>query len=270
MKGTQMKIMWIGGTHPRHLYYINTIHARFPLAGAIVETRESMLPQPPANIAPQDRENFIRHFHNRDEAEKRYFGEQSLPGTSLLKVQRGIDELNSQRSIDFLRQVNPDLVLIFGSGMVREPLFSALPKQKVNLHLGLSPRYRGAATLFWPFYFLEPNYAGTTFHYIVDEPDAGDVIHQVVPELSPSDGIHDVACKAVIQSAKEAVQLVELFEKDGGWKIHRQKATGKNFLASDFKPEHLRIIYDVYQDQMAKEFLEGRLESKKPYLYRQF
>lgn len=263
-----MRILWIGGNHPRHLFYINTVAAAFPLAGALVETRENLVPQPPSRLQEPDRENFVRHFANRAAAEERFFGEQAYPDAPRLETGGG--ELNSDRSVEFVRSIDPDLVLIFGCGLIKDPLFSALPRHTINLHLGLSPRYRGAATLFWPFYFLEPPYAGTTFHYIVAEPDAGDVIHQVRPELAPEDGIHDVACKAVVSSAQEAVQLVQILAERGRWQTHRQRGTGKNFLASDFKPEHLRMIYGVYNDDLVRRYLEGELPSKDPSLFRQF
>jgi methionyl-tRNA formyltransferase len=262
-----MRVAWIGGTHPRHLYYINAVHRRFPLVGALVDQRENLIPQPPDGIAEHDRQNFVRHFATRAEAEERYFGPQSLPECDTRRVTP--EEMNGPASAEFLRRLRPDVVLVFGSGLVKPPLADSLPEHTINLHLGLSPRYRGAATLFWPFYFLEPPYAGTTFHYIVAEPDAGEIIHQVVPDLAPEDGIHDVACKAVVASAGAAVTLLKVFERDGAWKRHRQRATGKNFLASDFKPEHLRVIYDVYQDGMVREFFEGRLASKVPTLFRQ-
>ncbi|MFH2104558.1 MAG: formyltransferase family protein [Chloroflexota bacterium] len=263
-----MKLFWIGGSHPRHLYYINTIAKEYPLAGAIVEIRENLMPQPPDGLEGMDRENFIRHFSNREKAEEHYFGKQSFPDCPMHKVSH--DALNTQSSIEFLDSVNPDIVLIFGSGMVRDPLFSALPKHAVNLHLGLSPRYRGSATLFWPFYFMEPPCAGSTFHYIVSEPDAGEIIHQVVPGLHMDDGIHDVACKVVVQSAQDAIALLGIFDTKGGWVTRKQKATGKNFLASDFIPEHLRVIYNVFNDDMVREYLSGHLHCKTPTPYRQF
>ncbi|MGA9532585.1 MAG: formyltransferase family protein [Anaerolineales bacterium] len=263
-----IRILWIGGNHPRHLYYINTIAAAYPLAGALIETRENLIPSPPERLDEVDRRNFIRHFDARANAEKHYFGEQELPDCHRLEVPS--EQLNSERSVEFVRSIDPDLVLIFGSGLIKDPLYSALPKDSINLHLGVSPRYRGAATLFWPFYFMEPAYAGTTFHYIIAEPDAGDVVHQVTPELDRADGVHDVACKAVMASANQAVSLLEIFEREGSWKIHRQRGTGKNFLSSDFKPEHLRVLYNVFDDDIVARYLDGDLPSKEPPLYRQF
>ena len=263
-----MKILWLGGSHPRHLYYINTVCKEFELSGAIIETRENLIPSPPDGLEEMDRLNFIKHFRNRELAEKKYFGEQQFPNCPVHKVSH--DALNSEESVDFVRTIKPDLVLIFGCGLVKDPLAAELPEHTVNLHLGLSPRYRGAATLFWPFYFMEPPYAGSTFHYIVAEPDAGKIIHQLTPELSAEDGIHDVACKTVVKSAQAAITLLKIFEKDGKWVTRKQKSSGKNFLASDFIPEHLRVIYNVFNDDIVRYYLDGKLKCRTPKPYRQF
>lgn len=263
-----MKLLWIGGNHPRHLYFINQIQMAFDVCGALIEVREPMVPSPSADISEHDRRNFIRHFENRDQAERKYFGSQPLPQCPTLEASESV--LNAPASVEFVKAVGPDVALIFGSGLIKEPLSSALPYPTLNLHLGLSPRYRGAATLFWPFYFLEPTYAGSTFHYIVAEPDAGEIVHQVVPDLEHGDTIHSVACKTVLASAEHCARLLRVFEQQGPWRSYKQRGSGKNFLNSDFRPEHLRVIYDLFEDNLATLYLEGKLRSKTPTLVRQF
>lgn len=263
------RIAWIGGDHNRHLYYINQIAKRFNVVGGIVQERENALPEPPQGLSEQDEKNWQGHFWNRLVAENRYFEKQPLPDVQLLKVDKFT--LNSEDSSDFIKRLKPDVVMIFGVGMVREPLLNSLPKETLNLHLGLSPRYRGAATLFWPFYFLEPNWAGVTFHYIVHSPDAGTIVHQSRPELYLNDGIHDVACHAVIKATQDACKLLEIHEQKGSWEKFTQKPeAGKNFLESDFKPQHLRMIYNEYNDKIVEAYLNGELKAKEPILKQQF
>ena len=258
-----MRILWIGGSHPRHLYYANRLNEAFGLAGAIIEWRENILPEPPEYLSATDRNNWIRHFTNRQNKETAYFDVQHPPQCDTLTVNH--ERLNSPESVGFVKQIRPDLVLVFGCGMIRDPLASEVP-HAVNMHLGLSPRYRGAATLFWPFYFLEPQWAGVTFHYIVSEPDAGQIIHQVRPKLYRDDTIHDIGCRAVLAATEAALQLVEC---SGIWRTWKQKATGKNFLASDFKAQHLRMIYNVYQDDIVRAYLDGELPGREPKLREQ-
>ena len=208
-----MRYLIIGGDHPRHLYYANAIVESCNVVGAIMEHRESFIPEPPNDLQENDKANFIKHFDNREKYEKEYFGEErKLPDCPIHYVER--DTLSSQETVDFVKELKPDVVFIYGPGMIREPLFSALPNYKINLHLGLSPRYRGSATLFWPFYFLEPNWAGSTFHIISNEPDAGEIIHQSIPELKRGDTIHEVSCRVVQKSAEDVTKIIAVFKKN--------------------------------------------------------
>ena len=88
--------------------------------------------------------------------------------------------------------------------------------------------------------------------------------------MEVNDTIHDVACKTVIESTKDMLELLKIFQEKNYWKKFIQKGTGKNFLHNDFKPEHLRVIYDVFNDDMVKMYLEGQLKSKPPNLIKQF
>lgn len=263
-----LKILWIGGSHSRHLFFVHALQKKFEIAGAIIQKRENIMPEPPDDINEIDRQNFLKHFTDRDKAEKKYFDSPNYPNCDILETSGS--EINSHNTAKFIDSIKPDVALIFGSGLLKEPVFSTLPKHTINIHSGLSPRYRGSATLFWPFYFMEPNFAGSTFHYIVSEPDAGNIIHQCVPDLELNDGIHDVACKTVLKSVNESIRLLQFFEKEGQWITFKQKGTGKNFLDSDFKPEHLRIIYNLFDNDMVKYYLEGKLKSKTPNLISQF
>lgn len=266
-----MKIVGIVGDHLRHLYFINKIFQEFSLSGLIIEKRitgtNSKTPNPPQGILELDKENFYKHFKDRLNSEKKFFGEQGLPNCPQIIVNK--EDLNSKKSIEFIKKIKPDLVLTFGCGLIKE-LMEFLPENTINLHGGLSPRYRGTATMFWPFYFLEPNHVGATFHLLIAEPDAGEIIHQSVPKLEKGDKIHDVACKTIISSTKDMIELIKIFKNKGKLESFKQKGTGKNFLERDFRPEHLRIIYNYFEGKIVDYYLEGKINPPNPKLIRQF
>ena len=87
------------------------------------------------------------------------------------------------------------------------------PSDKINIHLGLSPWYKGSATLYWPFYHLQPQFCGVTFHQITRQADAGEIIHQCVPVLEKGDKIHDVGVKCVIQAKTDLVKIISYWKK---------------------------------------------------------
>ena len=127
-------------------------------------------------------------------------------------------------------------------------------------------RDRGGACLFWPFYFLEPTYAGATFHQIDATSDTGPIIHQVVPKLEVGDRLQDVSQKVVVAMADALVKLLPKLES---WTYHPQTATGKQFLAKDFRPEHLRVPYSLFDDDLVDRYLRGGLACSVPKLVTQ-
>jgi len=175
-------------------------------------------------------------------------------------------DFNSHSSVEFVKRMQPDVAIVFGADMVRSPLFDALPELTINLHLGLSHWYRGAATLFWPFFFLEPQYAGSTFHQITESPDAGAILHHSTPVLEAGDGIHDVAAKTVQTSASEFGAILQDMISGTKFDLVPQKSNGKLFLNADFKPAHLRLIYEGFNNDIVDEYLAGNLGSRMPQL----
>jgi hypothetical protein len=119
--------------------------------------------------------------------------------------------------------------------------------------------------LFWPFYFLQPQFAGATFHQILPEADAGEILHQTVPALSSGDGIHDVGAKTVIEARKDFGKLLKGYAKCG-WIFEKQKSSGRLFLMRDFQAAHLRTIYNTYDNDIVDCYLTGQLEGRKPSL----
>ena len=170
-----MKILIISGSHPRHLFIHQALLESGNKCAAVIMEREELLPIPPKNINKRDHDNFLRHFNDRNTIERRVYGD--LDVNSVFKdiptIHCNSATINSKEVAEFVKGFSSDVAFIFGPDLIKEPLMGALPKDRVNLHLGLSPWYRGSATLFWPFYFLQPQFAGATFHQIVSEADAG-------------------------------------------------------------------------------------------------
>ena len=264
-----MKILIISGSHPRHLYVHKAILETEHECAAIIMERENLLPVAPDGISKEDKKLFELHFHERHTIESKHFGNITpkdlfAKTTSYYCYPSG---LNSQRSAEFAHNFGADLAFIFGPDLIKQPLLDSLPSSKINLHLGLSPWYRGSATLFWPFYFLQPQFTGGTFHQIVPEADAGDILHQFATPLRMGDGIHDAGARTVLQARNDLRELIAGFGRDE-WSYSEQKTTGRLFLTRDFQPAHLRLIYKTYENDIVDQYLGGCLEQRLPSLKR--
>jgi len=267
-----MRILLFSGDHSRHLYIHKAICENFDIAGVVCVKREEVLPSANPSWPERDRKLFDLHFKARAEIERATFG--NLDAKFLQSAGPTLhvpnETIRSAEVAKFIKSVNADVALIFGTPLILEEAMNALPKWRINLHLGLTPWYRGAATLFWPFYFLQPHYAGATIHQIVPEADAGDVIHHVLPELKKGDGIHDVAARCVVQSRDDLVPILRTLSSTGTLPLFPQKSTGRLFLANDFHPSHLRVIYELYENKIVDAYLNGELSKRKPKVNRAF
>ena len=136
------------------------------------------------------------------------------------------------------------------------------------MHLGLSPWYRGSATLFWPFYFLQPQFAGVTFHQITAKADAGAILHQYHPKLLKGNGMHDVGVNAVVGASNELIEILGtgISLKD----LTEQRSSGRLFLTKDFQAAHLELIYEPFENRIVDACLDGALGNLQPRLIQHF
>ena len=247
-----MRIAIVCGSHPRHLYVVNRMLETDLVAGIVLMRRENMILDVPQHLDEHTKELFVRHFDLRKKMEDEYFGDdEKLDGSTdvpILKINR--QELNSHKVEEFIKKVGADCLFSYGPDLFKDNIIDSVNGFALNLHGGLSPWYKGAATMFWPFYFLEPNYVGTTLHYITKKIDAGNIVHQSVPTLEYGDCMHGVACKAIITAAAEICDVMTYISKNGRPEGVKQQKTGKLFLEKDWRPEHLRLIYEVYDDKI--------------------
>ena len=63
--------------------------------------------------------------------------------------------------------------------------------------------------------------------------------------------------------------MLLLLNKFPDWQYHEQKNTGKCFLSSDFQPQHLRFIYDTWNDDITGAYLRGEIKPREPWLYQE-
>lgn len=253
-----MKVLLLTGSHPRHLYIVNQLAELGVVAAHVMEVRETFLPEPPVGLEEIDRVNFIRHFADRDEAENRHFAGNDRVKVDVPTLEVSYASLNSEETIEWVKAQSFDLAISYGVHKLSKELLDVMPEHSWNIHGGLSPWYKGNTTLFWPFFMLRPNWAGMTIHRLSASLDAGDIVHHSVPELAYGDGLHDVACKAVAQVTRDIVKIIKTIPLEN-IQYTPQKGNGKLWIGTDWMPQHLRFVYNTYQNDIVDQFLDGKL-----------
>lgn len=261
-----MNICLITGDHPRHKYILNKLVETGKLTSCIIQKRELMIPDAPQNIDKNLKEIFHHHFQERDRIEDKFFGNLKDQNFNLKSLELDKKNINSLKTIKFLNEIKPDLVISYGCTKISEKILSNSNADFWNIHGGLSPYYRGVITHFWPSYFLEPQMTGMTLHQTTNAIDGGNILMQTSSKLVRGDTLHALASRNVYdfgELLKEFICKIDLLNIPKGIE---QKSSGKIFLSSDWRPEHLRLIYDVHNDRIVDKVLDGELVGKIPKL----
>jgi folate-dependent phosphoribosylglycinamide formyltransferase PurN len=261
-----MRVALVINDSLRHKFYANTIIDNFDVIGVIETERDYYMEAKRSGdieleYEGDDVELMRWHFDLRYNTEVEYFGDHSdirrtIP--AYIKLYR--HELNTPIASSFLFGLEPDVVLVYGGPLIKTKLLSACPNYTINLHAGLSPWYRGAATLFWPLYMQEIEKLGTTLHLIDEEVDNGAILHQHRPTIYADDTQHDIGCRAIVETVDCAVQLLKKLEKTGSLDMtFPPKVRGEKIWSKwDFRPHHLRVLKFLLDNGMLKEYLDTK------------
>jgi folate-dependent phosphoribosylglycinamide formyltransferase PurN len=253
-----MKIVSICGNHPRNLALAKKLSELDCLNQLFVEKREEFNPIPDSRWDKVDRDNFIKHFSNRKESEKILFEENyKLPNNTIF-----LKTINSKKLIEWLITNNPDIVFLFGASIISKENLKFFPKYTINLHSGIVPKYRGHASGFWSFYYLEPNWSGHSYHLINENIDNGNIIHQSCPLLEKGDNLQTVAAKSAYKAINE-INLIINKIKDKKLITFKQQNYGKVYYKNDFNVKYLRLVYNFFDDKIVDLYLKKEISPSK-------
>jgi hypothetical protein len=246
-------------TSLRHRFLIRTLASRLDVVGVWQESKKFAPLELPGSDA--DRAVIADHFHGRDESERAYFGADDALQLSSSVVHRSVGPggCNDPAEVATMRGLAPDVVLVFGTEILRDDLISSFQGNLINLHLGLSPYYRGSGTNFWPLVNREPEYIGATIHYLDAGIDSGPIITQVRPEMRAEDGPHDVGNRTIIAAAWA---LAEVASAHAGGPLDAvpQGGGGRLYLRRHFTADAVRQCYRNFAEGMIPDYLAHRAE----------
>lgn len=198
------------------------------------------------------------YFAARDQAEARWF--RGVPDR-FSQIAVYVRELpwqgaNSNEVFDLLRDAQVDRIFLFGSCIIRDPILSFFYGRIVNMHLGLSPYYRGSATNYWPLVDGLPECVGVTVHHATAVVDGGGILGQARPDVEADDSIHDVGCKTIMAGAA----LLQPFARVAGSLPPGVPQAGKGKLCrrADFDKDSLSRVQSRMERGMLKDYLADK------------
>jgi len=101
-----------------------------------------------------------------------------------------------------INQVDCDYILIIGTRIVSKSLLNSIRHPIINLHLGITPLYRGVHGGYWSVLEGKEEFCGVTLHHVDSGIDTGGIIGQDLIQLDSLDNYVTYPVKQLVQGIK--------------------------------------------------------------------
>ncbi|MGP2657648.1 formyltransferase family protein [Malaciobacter sp. WC5094] len=255
-----MRVIVLTSNGLRHKYFLKVISENFDLVGAVYEDKGEYYKKQVEESAVVE-----EHFKRLSSTEEKFFQDEvknlALNNVEIKNINK--NQINDENIISWAKDLKPDIVFLFGTGILKDGWLDNFENKIINLHLGLSPFYRGSATLFWPFVNDELECVGATIHIAAKKVDAGDILHRVKPNIQINDNYYTINYKT-IKSTIDKLPYIATQYINGYIDLKKQDiSNSKVYKKSDFNESVLVDVLERYKDNIPKEILNKIKESDK-------
>ena len=120
------------------------------------------------------------YFDKVNDAEKKIFKKKFKNNKNIKIKNLGKNKLSKIKLNSFKSFLMSDLYIVFGSSYIKGRLINFLIKNKaINIHMGISPYYRGSDCNFWSLYDNNFHLVGGTVHLISKGLDSGPILFHI-------------------------------------------------------------------------------------------
>lgn len=252
-----MRIALFTSNHLRHKYIAAQLNAQLDLVVIITEEKNKAI-EDSSRYDIEDQQLLDTHFENRTSAEEGFFGQYTDFPDEVPHVSLAFGKINTQQTVDYLTTYEVDYILLFGTSIIKPIILERFPNKVINLHLGLSPYYKGSGTNFFPIVNNEFVCVGATIHIATIKVDAGGILHQLrLEELYEEDTIHTIGNRLIEQAGVVYPKIIKAYLEN---KIHpvtqKDTTTSKEYRIKDFTPDAIRKAHKVLANQGIVLYLE--------------
>lgn len=231
-----MKIVLWCGSEPNQQALAHKIHRVIPLTGIVIEKRLPVRKITAKKIAGKLLERLM--IPSLDQAWKNMMKEYRLtfpdfpPAPSIT-----VEHINSEETFHFTQQLQPDLVLVSGTRLIKEKLLSLKPPcGMLNLHTGLSPYIKGGPNCTnWCLATRQFHLIGNTVMWIDRGIDSGHILTSECTPLNGEESLAQLHVKVMNHAHDMYVRAVRFLEQGKHQSIPQiEIAVGRTYYTRDW------------------------------------
>lgn len=200
------------------LYIYNDLKEKFPISGVVIEEKidkklflkKRIKSHGSVKVFGQILfqlliPRILRRFSNKriNELKSHYNLDNTPIPNSLIT---SVSSVNSLECTEYLNKENPDIIIVIGTRIISKKTLSSVDATFINIHGGITPKYRGILGGYWALASRDKENFGVTIHIVDSGIDTGMVLFQKNIDTTRKDNV--ITYQYLIVS--EGVRLVEL------------------------------------------------------------
>lgn len=261
-----MNLIFLTSESPHHWYLINRVHQVHPVARVFCEkppTRSGVWSRRWKRLlSPRQARLMIRQaiatllFHQerrtQREYERRMFFSNDEAQLSADIPCETVESFNTAEGVDRILPTEPDLIVVFGTRILRGRILETARVDMLNIHRGILPKYRGGGLPAWELYDNDFDNLGVTIHQCTAELDAGAIVGQQRYPLQSDDRMHTLRYKTTHLAAELLIDVITQY-KEGTVQREEQTITTRPFTSRE-----LTLAKQLAARRNLRRYVRGR------------
>ncbi len=120
-----------------------------------------------------------------------------------------VPSVNDISVIKLLASIEPDVVVVNGTRIISKKILNTITCPIINMHAGITPRYRGVHGAYWALVNGDIKNCGVTVHLVDAGVDTGDVLYQTLINKTAQDNFTTYPIKQLIAGIPFLIKSIE-------------------------------------------------------------
>ena len=233
-----MKILILTTPTTHHAKFIKNIQLSFNDIIVYLETKSRSL--------NNYNTNHILDIEQEKYEKKLWFPNKNVCIKNIVKTFK-FESLNSDICMKQMIIDKPEIIIVFGTGILSKKFISLAPKHLYNLHGGDPEMYRGLDTHFWAIFHKDFNNLYTTLHRVDENLDTGNIIYKEKLLLKNISDLYKLRAYNTQICCDLVLKLLNLINQNNSIKSYKQKSIGRYYSAmpSSLKDDCIKKFNDL-------------------------
>lgn len=214
-----MKVVLLTTDTTHHAYFAWKLNERFSLQAIVLERWRPSAPFETSHPFEQ----------RRDEYEREVLLAGGPRSCADLESVHLCQRVNDAATVVTLAALRPDVLLVFGTGILEPPAFRAPRLACLNLHGGNPEEYRGLDTHLWTIYHRDFANLVTTLHCVDKGLDTGDIVSQSPLPVQAGTELHQLRAINTRACLDLSLAALKTLDRTGSLAARQQLRRGRYY-----------------------------------------